>query len=178
MTKKKIISSYGLAFAEPRDMENLRKKSKKGWHVKRFKLFGYELEQGQKEDVIYSIDYRTLSAQEAEEYFEMFAFSGWTHVCSSYDMHLFKANPGTTPIYSDRSSTIDKFTRQGKYIKSVALFFTIVSTILWAGFAIGPQVTEAFFSFTFTCSTVITIPAIMTLGAVQFHKWKEYKRIE
>ncbi len=178
MTKKKMMISYGLAFAEQKDMENLREESKKGWHVKRFKLFGYELEQGQKEDVIYSIDYRKLNGLEAEEYFEMFAFSGWTHVCSSNDMHLFKAIPGTTPIYSDRLSTIDKFTRLGNYINPVALFFTIISTILWAGFAIGPQVTEPFFSFIFTCSIVITIPAIMTWGAVQFHKWKEYKRIE
>ncbi|MFJ6209433.1 DUF2812 domain-containing protein [Lysinibacillus sp. NPDC092081] len=37
----------------------------------------------------FSIDYRKLRKDEEEEYFELFAYGGWTHVCSSTDMHIF-----------------------------------------------------------------------------------------
>ena len=46
MVKTKYISSEGIAFSEEKDLRVLRKYAAKGWHVKRYKRIGYELEQG------------------------------------------------------------------------------------------------------------------------------------
>src|SRR5699024_5935287 len=86
---------------EESDMERLRKKSLRGWHIKKFSFFGYRLERGEPTDVIYTIDYHLLNEEDQEEYFDMFKMAGWEHVCTEYNMHIFKAPRGTKPIYSD-----------------------------------------------------------------------------
>lgn len=172
MGKTKYMMSNGLAFEENKDMQKLREKSLQGWHLKRWRLAGYELEQGEKEDVIYSIDYRDINPDEEAEYFELFTVSGWMHVCSEQGMHVFKAKPGTMPIYSDRESSIDKITRQGKSIFSllpVCLATTVILGLL-AQFTSG--IVQIVLNCGFVISIVITIPAVMTSLAVLYHKWK------
>lgn len=177
MGKTKYMMSNGLAFEEAKDLQKLRKKSLQGWNLKRFRCAGYELEQGEKEDVIYSIDYREFNLDEEAEYFELFTMSGWVHVCSEHGMHIFKAKPGTMPIYSDRESSIDKITRQGKSIFSllhVCLAITVILGLL-AQFTSGSIQTIS--TWGFVASIVITIPAIMTSLAVLHHKWKARKLV-
>lgn len=72
MRQTKYISSGGLAFSEDKDMEKLRRFSLKGSHVSHFSLMGYTLEKGESCDYIYSIDYRSLKEDDAEEYYELF----------------------------------------------------------------------------------------------------------
>lgn len=178
MGKTKYMMSSGLAFEEVKDMQKLRKKSLQGWHLKRFRFMGYGLEQGKKEDAIYSIDYRYVDPDEKAEYFELFTMSGWMHVCSEHGMHIFKAQPGTMPIYSDRESSIDKITRQGKSIFSllpVCLATTVILGLL-AQFTSGGVQTAL--NWVFVISIVITIPAIMTSLAVLYHKWKAKVKVQ
>ncbi|GGN54278.1 MULTISPECIES: DUF2812 domain-containing protein [Oceanobacillus] len=106
MSKTKYITSGGLAFSEYEDMDKLRRYSLKGWHVSDFSFMGYTLEKGENKDYIYTIDYRSLHADEQDEYFDFFFNSGWSHVSSSADIHLFRARPGTKPIYTDPDTTI------------------------------------------------------------------------
>ncbi|WP_353626051.1 DUF2812 domain-containing protein [Bacillus sp. JCM 19041] len=80
MRQTKYKMSGGLAFSEDKDMEKLRKLSLKGWHVSNFKFMGYKLEKGQSADYIYSIDYRTLTEEEKEEYLDFF-FLFWLVAC-------------------------------------------------------------------------------------------------
>ena len=108
MKQTKYITSGGLAFSEDKDMEKLRRYSLKGWHVSDFKFMGYTLEKGEISDYIYSIDYRSLKEDEEEEYFDFFSFSGWSHIASEAYIHLFRAHPGTKPIYSDRDTIVGK----------------------------------------------------------------------
>lgn len=173
MARTKYMMSGGLAFVEEKDMEKLRKKSLNGWHLKGFRFMGYELEEGEPEDIIYSIDYRLLQPNEAEEYFEMFAYAGWTLVCSNYDMHIFKAKKGTQPIYSDRESTIDKVERMANSLKGVAAFFVAVTIILWLMFTFTSGLIKTISEWAFLISIVFTIPAIMTYTATCYHKRKK-----
>ncbi|MGD7007004.1 DUF2812 domain-containing protein [Metabacillus sp. 84] len=98
MKRTKYMMSGGLAFSEDKDMEKLRRFSLRGWHVSGFSFMGYVLEKGESLDCIYSIDYRPIKEEEEEEYAEFFSSSGWSHIASEGDVHLFRAKPGTKPI--------------------------------------------------------------------------------
>lgn len=179
MKRTKYMMSNGLAFSEEKDMEKLRQKALNGWHLKGFRFLGYELEKGESEDVVFSIDYRSLQPSEEEEYFEMFSFAGWTHVCSSVDkhMHIFKAKKGTKPIYSDVESTGDKFERLANPIKASAIFFVGLTTVLWLIMTYTKGIVQNITELAFLLSFVLTIPSIMTLSAVYYHKWKNKKKM-
>src|SRR5699024_12688005 len=105
----KYITSGGLALAEKRDMEKLRRYSLKGWHVRSFTIIGYTHEKGDKTDYIYSIDYQALHDNEKEEYLDFFSSAGWSHVTSEGNIQLFKARPGTPPIYTDGDTMATKY---------------------------------------------------------------------
>ncbi len=172
MGKTKYMMSNGLAFEEAKDLKKLRKMSLQGWNLKRFRFAGYELEKGEIEDVIYSIDYREFNPDDETEYFELFTMSGWRHVCSDHWMHIFKAQPGTMPIYSDRESSIDKITRQGKYVFLSLPVCLAISVILGLMMQFTSGSIQTGLYWMFVASLVITIPAIITSLAVLYHKWK------
>lgn len=46
-------------------------------------------------------------------------------------MHIFKAKPGTTPIYSDIDSSIDKLARLAKSVNMVSSIALAVTLVLW-----------------------------------------------
>ncbi|EJS62801.1 DUF2812 domain-containing protein [Bacillus cereus] len=169
MEKTKYIMSNGIAFSEEKDLKKLRKHAAKGWIVKRFKRMGYELEKGVAEDVIFSLDIRELGENELEEYIEMFELAGWEYICSSHNMHLFKAKPGTKPIYTDKETKQEKINNLRKPVKitvaiSMALF--IVSYIVYS---ISSGLLSTIFETIFLFSLVITIPMLMTLIATYYH---------
>ncbi|MCT4782006.1 MULTISPECIES: DUF2812 domain-containing protein [Exiguobacterium] len=127
--KRKYMSSWGLAFAEEREMRKLEKMAKQGWHLEKFAPLGYSLVKGEPADVQYSLDYRT---RPDEEYFEMFASSGWEHVTSTGDeIHIFKGHPGARPIYSDRETMVTKYATEERTMGRAALTLLIVWLGLW-----------------------------------------------
>ena len=172
MVKTKYIGSIGLAFSEKYDMKQLRKMSNKGWHLKQFGIMGYRLEQGEPEDVIYSIDYRKLQQDEEAEYLELFSFAGWTHICSWNDMHLFKAMPNTTPIYSDKESMLDKLNGSAQPVNQVLIVLCILAILFWFMMTFAPGSFQIVGKWAFLCSLPLVVPAIMTALAIQFHKWR------
>lgn len=172
MKRTKYMMSKGLAFAEKGDLEKLSKKAKQGWHLKSLALAGYRLEKSVPEEIEYSIDYRLLREEEKEEYFEIFSLAGWEHVCSSYDMHIFKALPGTNPIYSDKESAVDKIERLsipifsiGKFIFPLTVLFIIMMSIFH-----GPI--EKFSTIAFCISLVFATPTLMMVIALMYRKRK------
>lgn len=175
MLRKKYMSSYGLAFFEDRDMKKLSKKASQGWHLKKFRFAGYELEKGSSDDVIYNIDYRKIQPDEEHEYFELFAYGGWTHVCSSTDMHIFKAKPGTTPIYSDIDSSIDKLARLAKSVNMVTSIALAVTLVLWMVMIFTTGSIQKIAQACIVYSLIISVPAMMTSGAVYYHMWKNMR---
>lgn len=176
MKKSKYILSNGLAFAEEKDMQLLQLKGTEGWHLKDFALGGYRLEKKECEEVQYSIDYRKLLEDDKHEYFEVFASSGWSHVCSKDDMHIFKAMPGTISIYSDADSTIDKLSRLARPIYSVTFFFLVTTIILWALMTITDGPVQQISKWIVIFSFVFLIPSLMMVCSIYYKKWKQ--RIE
>ena len=130
MRQTKYITSGGLAFSEDKDMEKLRRFSLKGWHVSGFKFMGYTLEKGESSDYIYSVDYRSLKENEEEEYFDFFSSSGWSHIASEADIHLFRAQPGTKPIYTDRDTTVEKYKNSSDSMKKLAIPFVLITVLV------------------------------------------------
>lgn len=173
MKKEKYMMSGGLAFSEQNDLKKLRQKAAQGWMVKRFKFMGYQLEHATPEDVIFSIDYRDLNKREEGEYFEMFEVAGWRYVCSNAGMHLFKAVPGTKPIYSDRESAIDKLVRKQKPLMPITLICVLFSVVSYLLSQIGPDMSQPAFHMLFLLSTAAALPALLTTGAVSFQLWRE-----
>ncbi|MFJ8063942.1 DUF2812 domain-containing protein [Psychrobacillus sp. NPDC096426] len=154
-------------------MQLLQLKGTEGWHLKDFALGGYRLEKREFGEIQYSIDYRKLLEDDKDEYFEVFASSGWTHVCSKNDMHIFRAMPGTIPIYSDADSSIDKLSRLARPIYFVTLFFLVATIILWALMTITEGPIQQVSKWAFIFSFVFTMPSIMMVCSVQYQKWKQ-----
>lgn len=125
---RKYMASWGLAFAEEREMEKLGRMAAKGWHLEKFAPLGYTLVEGEPADVRYSLDYRT---RPDEDYFELFRSSGWEHVTSTGDeIHVFKGSPDARPIYSDRETTDEKYAQVEGQMGKAALTLLMV----WIGF--------------------------------------------
>ncbi|MBG9783424.1 DUF2812 domain-containing protein [Shouchella lehensis] len=171
MSQTKYITSGGLAFAEERDMEKLRRYSLKGWHVKSFAFMGYLLEKGQSDDYIYSVDYRTLKEEEREEYVDLLASSGWTLVSSNSDIHLFRALPGTKPIYSDRETVVEKHQHLGNPLKWIALSLLVLTAITWTGSSLSSGVPMISFAIAAISLSAITIPILWTVLTIFKNKW-------
>src|SRR5690606_2464480 len=102
----------------------------------------------------------------------IFEKAGWSHVCSEAGTHMFKAAPGTKPIYSDKESSVDKVSRQGKYIVPLLLFCLIISVVTYTISHVTEGVIQSIFHFLFIASIVITLPALFTAAAVVYHYLK------
>lgn len=123
--KRKYMSSWGLAFAEEREMKKLGEMAARGWHLEKFAPLGYTLVEGEPMDVRYSLDYRK---QPDEDYFELFAASGWEHVTSTGDeIHVFKGRPDAIPLYTDQTTTHDKYAQVERQMGKAALVFLVIS---------------------------------------------------
>ncbi|EJR99326.1 DUF2812 domain-containing protein [Bacillus sp. TH22] len=169
MGETKYITSFGIAFSENKDFKKLRKYAAKGWIVKRFKRMGYELEKGNAEDVIFSLDIRELGENDLEEYVEMFELAGWEYVCSSYNMHLFKAKPGTKPIYTDAETKREKIKNVRKPVISTVAISTALLIVSYIVSSMSSGLLSTIFEIVFMFSIVITIPMLMTLIATYYH---------
>lgn len=172
MRNLKYVMSSGLAFAEEKDMEKLRKYSLKGWHVRDFAFMGYKLEKGQSAEYIYSVDYRTLNENEAEEYFDFFHSSGWSHVASEGNIHLFRALPGTKPIYSDRETVVEKHHNLGSSMKWFTIVLTFIAALAWLGASISTGSLQTIFMIAAIILSLIAIPTFWTFLSVYNNKWK------
>lgn len=123
--KRKYMLSWGLAFAEEPEMKKLQQMAAEGWHLEKFAPLGYTLVEGEPMDVRYSLDYRK---RPDEDYFELFAASGWEHVTSTGDeIHVFKGRPEATPIYTDQPTTHDKYAQIESQMGKAALVCLVIS---------------------------------------------------
>lgn len=171
------MMSAGLAFLEESDMERLRKNSLRGWHLKKFSFLGYRLEKGEPKDLIYTIDYHLVTETDKEEYFHMFTLAGWEHVCSEYNMHIFKAPIGTKPIYSDTDTKKEKYIRLSKFWRNASLLSLILLIISMLSYWSVEGIWQQIGSVGITLSLMLFVPSCMTYMAILYrvlkNKWKE-----
>lgn len=172
MRKTKYMMSSGTAFSEEKDMKKLRRLSLKGWHVSGFKFMGYILEKGESSDYIYNLDYRSLEEDEEEEYFDLFSSSGWSHVATEAGIHLFRAEPGTKPIYSDRDTTAEKYKSSSVPMIKMAISLFFITALLWIGAIMSSGVLH---SILFTAAVIfsVLVAVIAWTAIAQYsNKWK------
>lgn len=172
MRKTKYITSGGLAFSEEKDMEKLHRFSLKGWHVSDFKFMGYTLEKGECSDYIYSVDYRLLKEGEAEEYLDFFSFSGWSHIASQGNIHLFRAQPNTKPIYSDRDTSVEKYGNLARSMNYFAIPFVLITVLVWFGAMISSGTLQSILLTIAVISTATALPIVWTVITTYSNKWK------
>jgi hypothetical protein len=91
-------TSRGLAFDEAGEMQRLHELAAEGWRLIGFRGLSYVLEPASPEQVVFTVDYMY---EPDAEYFALCQASGWVHVVSMDKlMHVFKAPPGTPPMFS------------------------------------------------------------------------------
>lgn len=176
MKKSKYMMSGGLAFVEESDMNKLRKQSLQGWHVKEFSSFGYRLEKGEPEDMVYTIDYHLVDEADLAEYLGMFEIAGWKHVCSEYNMHIFKAVKGTKPIYTDSGTKKEKYSRLATswgWASIVLLGLLLISLFLRLNMT---GITQTVGSIGIAVTAILFVPTCMTYIAILQRKSKNYHK--
>lgn len=119
----------GFAFSEESDMEKLKEYARQGWILEDIVGgFFYKLRKDKSQDIIYSLDYQT---EANEEYFTIFKEAGWNRIVSVENyMHIFSAQAGTKPIYSDCESEIDKYTSIRNLTRKGTLYSLILAIAL------------------------------------------------
>ncbi|MCY7825612.1 DUF2812 domain-containing protein [Bacillus spizizenii] len=180
MKRKKYMMSEGLAFSEEKDMKRLSDMACKGWVLDSFAFMGYKLRKAEPQNLIYSLDYRAVNDDSMDEYLDIFENAGWEQVCSEYTTHIFAAAPGTKPIYSDRSTLIDKYKQSEYTLRYITLFmlcltaaFTVIRSMLFSAEA---TVLHNTIHILFIFLIAITIPATLTYAAAIFKIWRVKRR--
>lgn len=128
--KNKYVMIRGFAFSEESDMNKLKNYAKKGWILGSIVAgFFYRLKKDKPQNIDYSLDYQS---EATEEYFNLFKEAGWTPIVSvGNEMHIFSAQEGTKPIYSDCESEIDKYARVKKQTGKGAIY-SFIAMIIFA----------------------------------------------
>lgn len=127
--KSKYVIIRGLAFSEEGDMEKLKNYASQGWILEDIVGgFFYKLRKDKPQNIVYNLDYQT---ETNEEYFTIFKEAGWELVVSVENyMHIFSAQAGTKPIYSDCESEIDKYTSIRNRTRKGTLYSLIIAIAL------------------------------------------------
>ncbi|MGH4138321.1 DUF2812 domain-containing protein [Clostridium sp.] len=127
--KSKYVMISGLAFSEEGDMEKLKNYASQGWILEDIVGgFFYKLRKDKPQNIVYNLDYQTDTN---EEYFTIFKEAGWKLVVSIENyMHIFSAQAGTKPIYSDCESEIDKYTSIRNRTRKGTLYSLIIAIVL------------------------------------------------
>ncbi len=105
--KYKYLTNIGYAYEE-KIIKKLNNLSKEGWILESVGPLRYKLVKGEFNDYIYSMDYNE-NKEDLDEYFDIFKSGGWDYVDSYEGFHFFRANIGTTPIYTDKESNKNKY---------------------------------------------------------------------
>lgn len=100
----------GLAFTPQRDLDLFAEMAARGQHLSGTTLLGHgwRFQEGPAEEAVFDL---TFESGVDQEYFELFAAAGWTHVLSTGDLHVFKAAPGTVPLHTGTESRREELVR-------------------------------------------------------------------
>ncbi len=142
--KRKYVMIRGLAFSEEDDMEKLKNYASQGWILEDIVWgFFYKLRKDKPQNIVYNLDYQT---ETNEEYFTMFKEAGWKLVVSIENyMHIFSAQVGTKPIYSDCESEIDKYTSIRNTTRKGTLYSLIIAIALIGLLVVSLMVIKSIF---------------------------------
>lgn len=178
--KYKYLINGGYAFDEEKITKKLSDLSKEGWILESVGLFRYKLVKGECNDYIYSMDYNE-SKEDLDEYFDIFKSGGWDHVYSTEGFHFFRANRGTTPIYTDKESYKNKYevirSRCNKMgiISGVIMIFIILLGLSFKEILNDNNLLFILYLISIAMLVGITVPSVMVSFAYYFRKRKIQK---
>ncbi|MBQ4522930.1 MAG: DUF2812 domain-containing protein [Lachnospiraceae bacterium] len=119
----KYKGSRGFAIAPQKDMRMLEKMSRKGWHIAGMSGLFYRLEKGESHEYIY--DYN-MEEEIEKGMLSLYESSGWELVYSQNGFQIFRAEKGTTPLFTDSESKVEVLEKQRKAFAIPALVFTLL----------------------------------------------------
>lgn len=118
--------SNGIAIAPEKDMKMLEKMSKNGWHVTKMSGLRYQFESGEKHDYIYNLN---MEDNFTSDMLTLYESSGWKLIISEPGYQIFRAESGTTPIFTDSESKLEVLAKQQKQFGTAA-FISILLLII------------------------------------------------
>ena len=119
----KYRCSMGFAIAPLKDMKMLEKMSRKGWHLEGMSGILYRLEKGECHEYIYDYNMEEMIDKGMLSLYES---SGWELVYSQAGFQIFRAEKGTTPLFTDSESKVEVLEKQRKMFAIPALVFTLL----------------------------------------------------
>ncbi len=118
MAKYQYRMGNGLAIRPEKDMQMFGRMSAKGWHLTESHGFLYRFEQGEPHAYIYAL---CMDMDSGEEMYPIYEESGWTPVIREPGMHIFRAEKGTAPIFSDTESKVELMQKERRTFGFYAL---------------------------------------------------------
>jgi hypothetical protein len=121
------IKKFKLFLASDIEKEEawLTEMSKKGLHLKDYKLFTYVFEEDPNRSYVYQTDFRP---QATEDYFQLYEDAGWEYVTDAVNLfHYFRTDasePNIGKLYTDKESIQESFKRMMTFYLS--LFFMLL----------------------------------------------------
>ena len=120
--------SQGVAFDEASDMHRLSTLAAEGWRLIGIKGLRYVLEPAPPEQLIFALDYMY---EPDEAYVALCRDSGWERVVTMDGLiHVFKAAPGTPPMFSTTESQ-QKVQRVHRRLLVPVIVSTVVAVLVW-----------------------------------------------
>ncbi|MFE4714329.1 MULTISPECIES: DUF2812 domain-containing protein [unclassified Paenibacillus] len=116
----KYRMSGGLAMTPESDMNLLKEMSQKGWHVTGMRGFFYRFEKGARHDFDYSLNLEERINPEMMTFYEA---SGWIPIVAENGYQIFRAEAGSSPIFSDSDSEIELLSRKRQQYGKWSLVF-------------------------------------------------------
>lgn len=110
----------------------LEEQAREGWLLEK-KSFTYHFVKAEPQDMVYRVDYFSITKKKKDEYIAIFAESGWELVHSSAGWHYFRipAEEFDTDIYSDTQSRIDQLKRINQDIFGIFILYFIVFVVIY-----------------------------------------------
>lgn len=126
----------------------LNEMARKGWLCKRVSSLGiYHFEKAEAGDQIIRIDYQTFKSKEAKSrYIELYEDYGWKHLGGRETHYWLKPADGMDELFSDDASQKAYLRRLLEYYGTLALFFFIMTMVMFDNFSQYKNPKDAYFT--------------------------------
>lgn len=124
--------SSGLAFEPEKDLATFAEMAAQGKRLTGIAHLGHgwRFVEGAPEDVVFDLAYEL---DPDADYLECFRASGWSHVLTAGDAHIFKAAPGTAPVHTDAESRREELLRERNRFAG----FSLITLLFFVAVGLG-----------------------------------------
>ncbi len=127
MGKYKYRMGNGLAIEPEKDMQMFAEMSAKGWHLEENLGLWFRFAKGEPHRYIYALN---MDEDTDATMYETYAQCGWTPVIKDKGLHIFRAEEGTPPIFSDAESKCEVLEKERRKFGTGAIVWGIITMIL------------------------------------------------